>query len=208
MTPLILASGNRGKLREFQEFFASLPTPSGWQLQLKPADVEIEETGKTFRENAELKARGVALATGSWALADDSGLAVVALKGAPGVYSARYAPSDGERIARVLSELAAIETQQGSINRHAMFACAIALSNPAGEIMALAEGRCRGEILPAPRGEAGFGYDPIFWDPHLGLTFAEMSVEQKRQVSHRGRALAALREQLVTLGESCSPCQD
>ncbi len=156
----------------------------------------MEETGQTFQDNAQQKACAVALATQSWAIADDSGLAVVALKGAPGVYSARYAATDQTRIERVLEELAAIEQTTGDINRQAAFCCAIALCNPQGQTVALAEGVCEGEILPVPRGQGGFGYDPIFYVPSLGLTFAEMTTDQKQLIGHRGKALQALRETL------------
>jgi len=194
-TPLIRASGNPGKLREFSHFFETLPR-SHWDLQLKPADLDPEETGTTFAENAQQKARSVALATQQWAIADDSGLAVDALGGAPGVYSARYADTDPERIARVLQELDQIP--HGS--REAAFWAVIALCDPQGEIRALGAGSCPGQILSSPRGSGGFGYDPIFYVPELGLTFAEMTYEQKQQVGHRGKALMALRSQLEYLG--------
>lgn len=195
MTPLILASGNPGKLREFTHFFNSLPK-SHWDLQLKPSDLDPEETGTTFEENAQQKARSVALATQQWAIADDSGLAIEALNGAPGVYSARYADSDAARIARVLQEL----DQIPQASREAAFWAAIALSDPHGQIQALATGRCPGQILTAPRGDGGFGYDPIFYVPQLDLTFAEMTYEQKQAIGHRGKALLALRAQLDQLG--------
>ena len=196
MIPLILASGNSGKLRELQAFFATLPTHS-WELQLKPPELEIAETGLTFAENAQQKAQGVALATGHWAIADDSGLSVVALGGAPGIYSARYASTDPERIARLLQALGSV------FHREAEFCAAIAVSDPQGRIRALAEGRCQGEILRDPRGSGGFGYDPVFRVPEAGLTFAEMSAEEKQKRGHRGQALRALAPQLqkLSLGE-------
>lgn len=193
--PLILASGNPGKLREFSHFFDDLPH-SRWHLQLKPADLEVEETGTTFLDNARQKARTVALALRQWAIADDSGLAVDALAGAPGVYSARYADTDTARIARVLQELGRIPNP----TRGAAFWAAIAISDPQGQIRAWAEGQCPGQILESPRGTGGFGYDPIFYLPELNLTFAEMSYAQKQQVGHRGKALMALRSQLERLG--------
>ncbi len=196
-TPLVLASGNPGKLREFSHFFQSLPTTvAHWSLLPKPADVEAKETGVTFESNAQEKACSVALATGSWAIADDSGLAVEALNGAPGVFSARYAQTDAARIARVVEEL----KMTGSSNRAAAFMCAIALCDPHGQTQALAQGICPGEILEAPRGQGGFGYDPIFYVPSLGLTFAEMTPDQKQQVGHRGLALLQLQDQLSRLG--------
>lgn len=165
-----------------QAYLANL----GWQLTLKPAELEIEETGDTFAANACLKASQVAQATGNWAIADDSGLQVDALNGAPGVYSARYGKTDKERIARLLGELG------DEPNRQAQFACAIAIARPDGAIALQAEGICRGEILHAPRGTGGFGYDPIFYVQAEKMTFAEMTPELKRKISHRGQALLAL----------------
>ncbi|HIK46736.1 MAG TPA: RdgB/HAM1 family non-canonical purine NTP pyrophosphatase [Leptolyngbyaceae cyanobacterium M65_K2018_010] len=182
MATVVVATGNPGKLDELQAYLGDL----GWHLQLKPGDLEIAETGTTFLENARLKASGVAQATGHWAIADDSGLQVDALKGAPGLYSARYAENDGARIARVLSEL------EGNVERGAQFVCALALARPDGTIALETQGICRGEILRAPRGQGGFGYDPIFYLPQLGQSFAELSPEQKRIHSHRGRAFQQL----------------
>lgn len=182
MKPLVVATGNPGKLQELQAYLAE----SGWTLQLKPADLEIEETGQTFAENAALKAQQTAIATGEWAIADDSGLSVDALNGAPGLFSARWGHSDRDRIDRLLRELT------GHEQRTAAFICAIAVASPQGNIVLAVEGHCPGEILTAPQGAGGFGYDPIFWVPELQLSFAELAPEQKRQVSHRGRALAQL----------------
>lgn len=189
MKPLVVATGNPGKLQELQAYLAE----SGWTLQLKPADLEIEETGQTFAENAALKAQQTAIATGEWAIADDSGLSVDALNGAPGLFSARWGHSDRDRIDRLLRELT------GHEQRTAAFICAIAVASPQGNIVLAVEGHCPGEILTAPQGAGGFGYDPIFWVPELQLSFAELAPEQKRQVSHRGRALAQLLPQLRSL---------
>lgn len=189
MKPLVVATGNPGKLQELQAYLAE----SGWTLQLKPADLEIEETGQTFTENAALKAQQTAIATGEWAIADDSGLSVDALNGAPGLFSARWGHSDRDRIDRLLRELT------GHEQRTAAFICAIAVASPQGNIVLAVEGHCPGEILTAPQGAGGFGYDPIFWVPELQLSFAELAPEQKRQVSHRGRALAQLLPQLRSL---------
>lgn len=186
---LVVATGNPGKLQEMQAYLANL----GWQLALKPAELEIEETGDTFAANACLKASQVAQATGNWAIADDSGLQVDALNGAPGVYSARYGKTDKERITRLLGELG------DEPNRQAQFVCAIAIARPDGAIALQAEGICPGEILHAPRGTGGFGYDPIFYVPAEQMTFAEMTPELKRQISHRGQALLALLPQLPNL---------
>jgi XTP/dITP diphosphohydrolase len=186
---LVVATGNPGKLREMQAYLADL----AWELTLKPEELEVEETGDTFAANACLKASEVALATGNWAIADDSGLQVDALGGAPGVYSARYGKTDSERIARVLREL------DNQTNRQAQFACAVAIARPDGAIALQSEGVCRGEILQSPRGNGGFGYDPIFYVPELQLTFAEMTPDLKRSISHRGKAIEALLPQLAIL---------
>lgn len=189
MRKLIVATGNPGKLSEMQEYLQDLP----WQLALKPAELDIEETGVTFIENACLKASQVAKAMGEWAIADDSGLAVDALDGAPGIYSARYGKTDQERIARLLAELGT------NPNRQAQFVCAIAIAAPDGAIALQTEGVCHGEILDSPRGEGGFGYDPIFYVPRQQQTFAEMSSIVKRQISHRGVAFNQLLPKLITL---------
>ncbi|MEH1838885.1 MAG: RdgB/HAM1 family non-canonical purine NTP pyrophosphatase [Nostoc sp.] len=186
MTLLVVATGNSGKLREMQAYLEN----SGWELTLKPEELEIEETGETFAANACLKASQIAKATGNWAIADDSGLQVDALNGAPGVYSARYAKTDLERIARLLRELG------NEVNRQAQFVCAVAIARPDGAIVLESEGICRGEILHTPRGDSGFGYDPIFYVQELQLTFAEMTGELKGSISHRGKAFTALLPQL------------
>ncbi len=186
-TPLVIASGNAGKVREFAALLAALPL----EVCPQPAGLEVEETGATFAENARLKAVAVARATGCWALADDSGLAVEALDGAPGVLSARYAPTDGERIARLLAELDA-RGATAPEQRGAAFIAALALADPGGMVRLAVEGTCAGRILAAPRGEGGFGYDPVFFVPELNLTFAEMDKATKGRVGHRGRAFALL----------------
>lgn len=179
---LVVATGNPGKLKEMQAYLADLEL----QLQLKPEELEIEETGETLITNARLKASQVALTTGQWAIADDSGLAVEALNGLPGVYSARYAPTDPERIERLLRELG------DATNRKAQFVCALAIARPDGSIVLEVEGICEGEIIDQPKGSGGFGYDPIFYVPAQSMTFAEMPPETKRSLSHRGRAFIAL----------------
>ena len=189
MSILVVATGNPGKLREIAAYLVD----SGWDLMLKPEDLEVEETGATFAENACLKASQVAKATGNWAIADDSGLAIDALNGAPGIYSARYGVNEAECITRVLTELG--ETA----DRQAQFICAIAMSNPSGEIVIQSEGICYGEILFAPCGEGGFGYDPIFYVPQYQLTFAQMMPELKKSISHRGSALKSLLPKLALI---------
>lgn len=197
MTLLVVATSNPGKLTEMQAYLTDPSLP--WELSLKPKALEIEETGTTFLENACLKASQVAKALGQWSIADDSGLMVNALNGAPGIYSARYADTDADRIARLLREL---DHQPDSpaggtaSHRQAQFVCAIALARPDGSIALHTEGICVGEIISAPRGSGGFGYDPIFYVPEAGMTFAEMPPELKHRVSHRGKAFEALLPQL------------
>jgi len=189
MSTIVVATGNPGKLKEMQSHLGELT----WDLELKPAHLEIDETGTTFLENARIKASEVAKATGKWAIADDSGLEVDALGGAPGIYSARYAETDQARINRLLHEL------NNTKNRAAQFVCAIAIAQPDGAVALETQGICRGEILLAPRGNGGFGYDPIFYVPELGQSFAEMSEEQKEAVSHRGIAFQQIMPQLSQL---------
>jgi XTP/dITP diphosphohydrolase len=184
---LVLASGNRGKLREFDE----LLQPLGWRVQ--PQSVfgiePPEETEHSFRGNALLKARHAALHSGQAALADDSGLEVDLLGGAPGVYSARYAgpeASDADNLAKLLAALAAVPEGQ----RQARFRCVIAFVRSADDPdPIIGEGVWEGYILPAPRGSGGFGYDPVFADLHTHMSAAEMSSSEKNLRSHRAMAL-------------------
>ena len=155
-----------------------------------------EETGSTFAENAALKARSLAKQTGEWSLADDSGLCVEALGGAPGVRSARYAGEGAGDAANNAALLDALKDVPDA-GRGARFVCALALSSPRGEVEFF-EGTCEGTILRAPRGGGGFGYDPLFFDPVLQRTFAEASPARKLSRSHRGKALEALRGALST----------
>lgn len=183
---LIVATSNPGKLREMQEYLRGL----NFELELKPDELEVEETGETFMANACLKASTVAKALGEWAIADDSGLMVDALNGAPGIYSARYGKTDQARIERLLTELG------DSANRQAQFVCAVAIAREDGSLAFKTEGVCHGEILSTPRGTGGFGYDPIFYVPQQGQSFAEMKPEVKNKLSHRGLAFHALIPQL------------
>jgi XTP/dITP diphosphohydrolase len=197
---LVIATGNTGKLNEFRRFLCQ--PAANLELRAQPEGLEVEETGLSFAANARLKAETVARITGEWTLADDSGLSVNALGGEPGIRSARYAPSDPERIARLLRELEAANTgagPAGTPGRQARFTAALAVADPTGRIALEVEGLCEGEILGAPRGTGGFGYDPIFYVPELKLSFAEMDADQKRQVGHRGRALRALLPRLEAL---------
>ena len=196
---LVIASGNAGKIREFASMLAGL----NLEIQPQPEGLEVEETGDTFAANARLKAIAVAQATGQWALADDSGLSVTALGGAPGVHSARYAASDPARIARLLDALEVANQERRrsgqAPDRSARFSAALALANPAGEVVLEVEGHCPGTILEAPRGNGGFGYDPVFLVPEIGQTFAEMDKALKGRIGHRGRAFAQLAPRLAPL---------
>jgi XTP/dITP diphosphohydrolase len=182
---LVLASGNPGKLKELQNYLEA----TGWSIEAKPADLDPEETGTTFSENARIKAQAVATFLGKPALADDSGLEVWSLGGRPGVHSARYGPDDQGRIARLLEEL------KDQSDRSARFVCALCIAGPDGSIWIEAEGVCTGEILTEPQGRGGFGYDPVFYVPELNKTFAQLNPKEKLQYSHRGKALNALKEQ-------------
>ena len=196
MKQLIVATSNPGKLEEMQVYLSGLD----WELALKPKELEIEENGSSFVENAIITASGVAKALNQWAIADDSGLAVDALDGAPGIYSARFGNSDQDRIDRLLRELSS------SKKRTAQFVCAIALCRPDGSLALQTEGICVGEILTARQGEGGFGYDPIFYVPSEQQTFAQMSPETKNRVSHRGLAFAKLLPQLKELPDLDVSC--
>ena len=197
---IVLASGNVGKLAELRELFAG----SGIELVAQSAlgVSEVEETGLSFVENAILKARHAARATGLPALADDSGLCVDALDGAPGLTSARYAGRHGDSAANIDKLLEALRAVPDA-QRDAHFICVLALMRHADDpALLLAEGRWHGRILHAPRGTGGFGYDPVFFDPQQGCSAAELDPALKSRISHRGQALAALREQLGAGGDT------
>ena len=192
MATLILASGNKGKLAEL----SAMLEPLGYEVkpQTELGVPDADETGLSFIENAILKARHAAAHTGEAALADDSGIAVNALGGAPGIYSARYAGehgNDGGNIDLLLQNL------EGEADRSAYFYCAIAYVKHAKDpTPVIATGAWHGEILPARQGEGGFGYDPVFFDPELKCSAAELSRTDKAARSHRGQALRALLLQL------------
>lgn len=187
---VLIASGNRGKLVEFQEILAGerfrLALPSDLGLRL-----EVEETGSTYAENAGLKARAYAAASGLVVVADDSGLEVDALDGAPGLYSARYAPkagaNDADRRAHLLAELGRRGAARPWLAR---FHCTVAVGTPGGEVF-YADGDCPGQIIPEERGTNGFGYDPIFYLAEYQRTMAEIPAEIKNRISHRARAAQA-----------------
>lgn len=185
MRMLLLATTNQHKIDEYRAIFSSMP----FQLRsLRDFRIEsdVEETGSTFAENAELKALTYAKLSGQLSLADDSGLEIDALNGTPGIYSARFAGRDTsyeERFRLILAQLKDVPVEQ----RTARFVCAITIAEPSGYYRTV-EGVIEGTIANAPRGENGFGYDPIFFVPELGKTTAELPPEQKNRISHRGRA--------------------
>ncbi len=186
--PLVIASGNQGKIREFKKLLEDFP----FDLLTQPVGFEIEETGNTFVENARIKAIAVSQDTGNMAIADDSGLSVEALGGAPGIYSSRYASSDKERIQKLLAELKPFP------NRKAKFECALCIA--IGEkVLIEVSGFCEGLITFSPKGKNGFGYDPIFEVSGLGETFAEMDHEKKKHIGHRGNAFKLLKPELKKL---------
>ncbi len=186
---LIIASNNKHKIIEIKdilgEFFKNI-----YSLSEKNINVEIEETGKTFEENAIIKAKYISELTGLPALSDDSGLEVEALNGAPGVYSARYA---GEPINSDINNKKLLKEMQGKSNRNANFTSVIAICYPNGKIIT-ASGKTYGKILTELQGENGFGYDPLFYSNDLKKSFGLATSEEKNAVSHRGRALQNLKE--------------
>ena len=186
MVPIIvLATKNAGKAKELQELLKDFPVEIKNLNDFGPIP-EVEEDGATFDDNAYKKAAFTAKVLGLPAIADDSGLVVEALGGAPGIRSARYAgdnATDKENIKKLLDEM------QGKSNRHAAFECVISIAVPSGPALTY-EGRCEGEITTEPKGASGFGYDPVFYYPPYGRTFAELSSTEKNRISHRGRALA------------------
>lgn len=199
MPDLLIATNNAGKVRELRALLAGLPqlrlvTPAELGLALDPP-----ETGSTYADNAAIKAHAFAQATGLPALADDSGLEVAALNGAPGVHSARYSPqpgaNDADRRQYLLQQLATLGQPQPWAAR---FVSVVCLALPDGTTHS-AEGECRGEIIAHERGSGGFGYDPIFIVEGTGRTMAELSFDDKNQCSHRARAVQGLRTRLAEL---------
>jgi XTP/dITP diphosphohydrolase len=191
--PLLLGSTNPGKLREYREILHGLDLELVAPADLDPVPPEPDEDAQTFAENASSKARAYATATGLQTIADDSGLEVYALRGAPGVRSRRFFGDEAsaeERNAKLLALL------DGVADRSARFVCVTALASPDGHIE-LFEGEVHGEIAEAPRGEAGFGYDPVFVIAGDGRTMAELTSEEKHRISHRGLAGAKLRARLA-----------
>ena len=191
MPRLVIGSRNRKKLVELQDLLGDLHIELT-DLSPWPDVPDVEETGETFEENERLKAIGYAKAVEAWVLAEDSGLVVPALKGRPGVHSARYAGTHGDDAANnrmLLAELAPLPDDR----RSAYYVCVAVLASPSGEVTAMAEGRCHGAIVKDERGTGGFGYDPLFEVPEYHRTFGELSLRVKQALSHRARAVVHLR---------------
>ena len=188
----LVATNNNHKIVEFREILGS----SGIEL-VSPAEIggipEVDETGLTFKENAGIKALETARFAGMQAFADDSGLEVEALDNAPGIYSARYADDNDSRIFRVLHELKELEKDTDKVNRNARFVCVVAFASPE-KVFATFRGEVYGKIIDAPKGEGGFGYDPIFIPDGYDKTFAELAPEIKDSISHRANALNKAKE--------------
>jgi XTP/dITP diphosphohydrolase len=197
MTKLLLATHNKGKMMEFADMLQALAIE--W-LSLDDVGIswDVEETGSTFRENSILKAQAYAAETGLLTLADDSGLEVDALAGAPGVYTARYGGvglTAVQRYKKLLTDMQNVPLSQ----RTARFCCVIVLVAPDGTVLGEAEGVCEGMIAQSAAGEGGFGYDPIFYLAQFQQTMAQISAEQKHQISHRGQALRQIKPRLQTM---------
>lgn len=191
MRKLIIATKNQGKAREMARILEGLPYEIV-SLAEYPDAPDVDETGETFVENAVIKAKAYALFTGELTLADDSGIEVDALGGAPGVYSSRFAPTDSERNSKLLDLLKDTPDEK----RTACFKCAIAIAEPDGSVRTC-EGVVEGIISLAPKGDQGFGYDPVFYVPSLSKHFAELSPDEKNAISHRGKALEKARRILA-----------
>jgi len=199
--PLVFATRNRGKLVELRDLLPGVDVLSidDAARRIGRAVPEVDEDADTFAGNATKKARAVSAATGLPALADDSGLEVDALGGAPGVISARYAGAPGDDAAnnaKLLAALAGVPPERRTARFHAVLALAD-VTGPLGDDVITAHGTCEGIVLDAPRGTGGFGYDPLFLLPELGRTFAELGVGTKSDLSHRARAMRAIRPRLV-----------
>lgn len=192
MKQVVIATKNKGKAKDFEAIFAPLGYEVLTLFDVAP-DMEIEETGTTFEENAILKAETLAKQLNTFVIADDSGLQIDALNGEPGVYSARYAGDhdDEANISKVLNNLEGVPEEK----RTARFCCCLAITGPEHKTKTVF-GTCEGVILTEKRGDNGFGYDPIFYVPTLGRTMAEMTAEEKGSISHRGNALRKLADEL------------
>ena len=195
---LVLASNNKGKIAEFEKLFAGLQLPVDVIPQGQLNIEDAVEDGLSFVENAIIKARHAAKISGKPAIADDSGICVPVLGGAPGIYSARYAGEHGHDAAnnqKLLADLLPFRKEGEAIE--GMFVCVLALVTHAEDpLPQIFQGIWQGEVLDAPRGEHGFGYDPLFWLPELGISSAEMSKEEKNKISHRGQAMQLFKASL------------
>jgi XTP/dITP diphosphohydrolase len=193
---LVLVTHNEGKRREYALLFKDLPIEMHTLSEFDGVPA-IREEGTTFEEIASGKAQQAARLLNISAIADDSGLEVEALDGAPGILSARYGgePTDDARNNRMLRE-----AMKGKDNRRASFVCAVSIAKPSGQTL-IYTGRCAGEILHEPRGDNGFGYDPLFFYPPFGRTFAQLTAEEKNRVSHRGRAMRKLRDDVGNIAK-------
>lgn len=192
---ILIATGNRGKIAEIRVLLGTVPVDFH-NLADFPDIAEVDETGSTFTENAELKAAGYAKATGLWSIADDSGLEIEALGGRPGVFSARYGGDHLNfpgKMKLVLDEM----QDSGKPNRDARFVCVMSIADDKGRILSSAEGECRGRIASEPRGKGGFGYDPIFIPDGFERTFGELPDIVKAQISHRSRAAEKIMRYLL-----------
>lgn len=195
LNKLLVATKNKGKLNEIREILSDVEILSLADVKI---DTDVEETGKTFMENAYIKASEISSLTGLAVLADDSGLEVDALLGEPGVYSARYAgdnATDDENVKKLIKNLSGVPEEK----RQAHFTCAMCLIFPDGKKIESVGKSCLGLIINEKRGENGFGYDPVFFAPDFNKTFAEMTMEEKNKVSHRKAALTSLFEKLNNL---------
>ncbi|MGD9579826.1 MAG: RdgB/HAM1 family non-canonical purine NTP pyrophosphatase [Vampirovibrionia bacterium] len=177
---IVFASKNKGKIREVNQLFSNL----GIEILQVPEEFDVVENGKTFLDNAIIKAKAATRLCNCIALADDSGLVVDALNGEPGVHSSRYADGDQNRIAKLLNAMKNVEKGY----RQARFICSMALVKPGGELIHSTMGVCEGEIDFEPQGNDGFGYDPIFYVTELGMTMAQIPLEKKNTISHRAKA--------------------
>ena len=186
---LIVASKNQGKIKEYKKMLSQLKC----KLLVQPKSLEVKEDGLTFKENAIKKACQISKLTNNYSIADDSGLCIEALDGRPGIYSSRFAENDQKRIEKVLKEL------KGKEKRTAFFIANICLSSPDGIVILQSEAKCHGNIVLRPRGNNGFGYDPIFEENSSKLTFAEMNNVLKDSYSHRSRALKKIIPELIKI---------
>lgn len=190
---IVLASSNEHKVKEINEIVAG----SGIEFILPPDGFDPVENGETYEENSLIKARAAWELSKTWSLADDSGLSIDALGGAPGIHSARYAETVQKRIERVLNELAGVK------DRTARFICCMTLVNPKGEVAFSSKGICEGSIIESQRGVNGFGYDPIFLLENSDKTIAELTDEEKNEISHRSKALRQVVDFIKRNSDSC-----